>query len=232
MPTLPEPVRAELDTPPRRRWRAWLFQAYLVAALLGFAVLLVLASSTAYFPIDLVITRAVQGFQPAWFTPLMRWVSFPGFSPQVYVLTAAVALALFGLGLRWEALCALLAAGASGAGVVFKLLVHRPRPSADLVSVIEQLDSFSFPSGHVLYYTAFVGFLLFLAYSLLRPSWRRALLMVALAGPVLSIGLSRIELGQHWFSDVAGAYLLGSVWLMLTIQVYRWGKERFFTRRA
>jgi undecaprenyl-diphosphatase len=42
------------------------------------------------------------------------------------------------------------------------------------------------------------------------------------------MGPSRIYLGQHWFSDVMGAYVLGSLWLLLSIRVYRWGKPRFF----
>jgi membrane-associated phospholipid phosphatase len=42
------------------------------------------------------------------------------------------------------------------------------------------------------------------------------------------MGLSRIYQGQHWFSDVMGAYLLGSLWLALTIRLYRWGKPRYF----
>ena len=45
------------------------------------------------------------------------------------------------------------------------------------------------------------------------------------------MGVSRIYQGQHWFSDVMGAYLLGSVWLALTIKFYRWGKPRFFVHQ-
>jgi membrane-associated phospholipid phosphatase len=45
---------------------------------------------------------------------------------------------------------------------------------------------------------------------------------------VALIGLSRIYVGQHWASDVLAAYLLGSVWLSLSILFYRWGKPRFF----
>ena len=54
------------------------------------------------------------------------------------------------------------------------------------------------------------------------------LLLVILGGMVALIGLSRIYEGQHWASDVLAAYLLGSVWLGLSILIYRWGKPRFF----
>jgi undecaprenyl-diphosphatase len=45
------------------------------------------------------------------------------------------------------------------------------------------------------------------------------------------IGMSRIYLGQHWASDVLGAYLLGTLTLVVNIWFYRWGKKRFFVRQ-
>ena len=126
---------------------------------------------------------------------------------------------------------ALFAACAVGVGTLVKLVVYRPRPSADLVHVFSQLPSSGFPSGHVLAFTAFGGFLAFLVYTLLKPSWGRTALLAASAMLVLLMGLSRIYQGQHWFSDVMGAYLLGSMWLALSIWLYRWGKLRFFTHQ-
>jgi undecaprenyl-diphosphatase len=52
--------------------------------------------------------------------------------------------------------------------------------------------------------------------------------LVPFAVLISLMGLSRIYQGEHWFSDVMGAYLLGSLWLALTIKLYRWGKPRFF----
>jgi undecaprenyl-diphosphatase len=52
-----------------------------------------------------------------------------------------------------------------------------------------------------------------------------------LVGMVAMIGASRIYVGQHWASDVVGAYLLGSVWLALSVLIYRWGKPRFFVNQ-
>jgi undecaprenyl-diphosphatase len=88
-----------------------------------------------------------------------------------------------------------------------------------------------FPSGHVLTFTALCGFLAFLVYTLLKPSWGRTTLLVTAFVLVILMGVSRIYQGQHWFSDVMGAYLLGSLWLALTIRVYRWGKPRFFSHQ-
>jgi len=129
---------------------------------------------------------------------------------------------------RWEAFVTLVAAaGAGGLSTLIKVVVQRPRPDVTLVNVVQQLNTSSFPSGHVLFYTAFLGFLLFLAYTLLEPSLTRALILALLGSWVGLVGLSRIYLGNHWASDVTGAYLLGSLWLSLSIALYRWGKPRF-----
>lgn len=143
-----------------------------------------------------------------------------------------VLLFLYASGLHWETVVAAVSlVGISALGTGIKLLVDRPRPTADLVNVLSQLKDYSFPSGHVLYFTTFFGFLLFLSFTLLKHSWWRTTLLIIFGGMVALIGLSRIYEGQHWASDVIGAYLLGSVWLGLSILVYRWGKPRFFVNQ-
>jgi membrane-associated phospholipid phosphatase len=112
-----------------------------------------------------------------------------------------------------------------------KQMVGRPRPSADLVTVFKNLNDYSFPSGHVMFYIGFFGFLWFLAYILFKHSFRRTLFLVFLASLVALIGVSRSYLGQHWASDVLGAYLLGSLTLVVNILIYRWGKKRFFVHQ-
>jgi undecaprenyl-diphosphatase len=213
---------------PTRRYRAAAFQIYVLGASAVFVTLAVIARTVAYFPIDLTITHAVQTYHGAAFERLMYGVSWLGFMPQVDILGALTIVLLFMAGLRWEAVVALFAACGVGIGTLVKLVVYRPRPSADLVHVFRQLPSSGFPSGHVLEFTAFCGFLVFLVHTLLKPSWGRTTLLVFFALLLLLMGLSRIYEGQHWFSDVMGAYLLGSLWLALTIRLYRWGKPRFF----
>ena len=232
-PPVPEAVAAELAPRRQHRWRTRLFQGYLFAAIIGFAVLFALATNVPYLPIDPVITLAIQRYDAGWFQTFMRCISWPGFAPQAFVVAGLLCALIFALGLRWEAVCALLAALVPALlGTAVKFVVHRPRPTADLVSVFEKLDSYSFPSGHVLFYTTFFGLLFFLTYSLLKPSAGRALLLVVFGALVALVGVSRMALGQHWFSDVLAAYCLGSVLLALMVWVYRWGKERFFVRRA
>lgn len=240
MPT-PEPVNLKttespdetplVTTQPKHHARARCFQAGLGLVAIAFGVLTFLVRTTPAFTLDLEITRALQSIQWPGFDFWMNAISWPGYSPQALILTVLILGLLLGLGLRWEALLALFAAASSsGLNLLVKDLVQRPRPEAGLVQVLHPLQSYSFPSGHVMYYLGFLGFLGFLVFSLLKTSLKRNLLLILIAIPISLIGPSRIYLGEHWASDVLGAYLLGSLILAATIQLYRWGKPRFFVQ--
>lgn len=220
-------VQAEVAPRPVRRWRSLAFQGALLAGLVVFAAMSALANTTAYFPVDLAVTHALQTYSPSWFSALMVVVSWMGYDPQVLAVVAVLASLLFLLGLRQEAAVSVLAGVASlVTDDLVKLAVRRPRPSADLVHVFRELSSYSFPSGHVVFYTVFFGFLAYLTYTLLRSSWKRSLLLLLFGLLVALVGPSRIDLGGHWFSDVLGAYLLGGMVLVGIIQIYRLVKNR------
>jgi membrane-associated phospholipid phosphatase len=217
---------------PWRRYRAVIFQGYLIGAIVVFLILAVLAHTVAYFTFDVTITQEMQKLKADWFGALMYALSWIGFAPQVDVISLLVVVFLFASGLKWETVVSIAnMVGISALGTGIKLLVSRARPTANLVNVISQLNDSSFPSGHVLYFTACFGFLLFLTYTLVKHSWWRRAALAVFGGMMLLIGPSRIYVGQHWASDVLAAYLLGSIWLALIVYFYRWGKTRFFVDR-
>lgn len=218
-----DPLQGASSSRRARRYWVWLLRGYLLFAAVAFVILLVLVSRGPYFSFDLAVTRGLQQFQPAWFASLMVMVSWPGYSPEVYALVALIVAGLFMIRLRWEAVCALLAAaGGQFADTAVKAIVHRPRPSADLVTVVRDVNSYSYPSSHVVVYVAFLGFLIVLAYLLIKAhAVLRAGLIAVLAFLVVAVGVSRIYLGAHWLSDVIGGYFLGSLWLAGAIWLYR-----------
>jgi undecaprenyl-diphosphatase len=224
-----EAVAAETTSRPKREYRTFWFQVALVSAVGAFAVLTFLAKSTPFFPLDLQITQALQSIDSPLFAQFMEWISWPGYLPQSFLLSILLAGLVYGFGLHWEAVTTLVAAFFPQIlNVLVKELIRRPRPTVDLVDVLRILDSYSFPSGHVMYYIGFFGFLWFLVFTLLKPSILRGLLLILLGSLILFVGVSRIYLGHHWASDVLGANLLGGLTLVLIIQFYRWGKKRFF----
>lgn len=211
-----------------RRYRAVLFQTALVLVASAFAVLTFYVKTMPSVTIDLQITKAIQLIDFPWFASFMSLVSWPGSGPQLVVITALIILLIYSFGLHWESVMALVAASFStGINLIVKDLIQRPRPTSNLVIVFAKLTDSSFPSGHVMFFIGFYGFMGFLAFSLLRPSLKRSFLLAFFGGAVVLIGASRIYLGQHWASDVLGAYLLGSLTLEAYIQIYLWGKTRF-----
>jgi membrane-associated phospholipid phosphatase len=225
-------AKKEVTSTPKREYRTLLFQVSLFAAIGAFAVLTFMVKTIPSFPIDLEIARALQSLNSPIFAALMNLISWPGFSPQSFIISALIVVVIYTLGLQWEAITALVAALLPPlVNVLVKDWIRRPRPTIDLVQVFGVLNSYSFPSGHVMFYVGFFGFLWFLVYTLLKRSWRRTLLLIFLGSLIALVGISRIYLGQHWPSDVLGAYLLGGLTLVAILQFYRWGKKRFFVHQ-
>jgi undecaprenyl-diphosphatase len=110
----------------------------------------------------------------------------------------------------------------AGAGALLnlglKMIFARTRP--DLTSALTAARGYSFPSGH-----AMGSFIIFgaLAYIVLRRRWpwaaKSACLALALTMAVL-VGLSRVYLGVHWASDIAGAWSAGTVWLTAAVVAF------------
>lgn len=216
-----------------RHLRAWKFQIGVLLATLVFAGLALLARTVLYFEIDLVLTRAIQELRWPWLDILFAAVTWVGFPPQSNVIFGTVIAGMFLLGLRFEAVMTFFAAaGSAGLWLLIASFVGRPRPSPELVYVAEQIPAGSFPSGHALNLTAIFGFLLYLIFVQAPPGWWRPLVLVLLSVPILTIGVARVQAGAHWPSDVLGGYLLGGIWLALTIALYRWGRRRLAARHG
>lgn len=211
--------------------RAGRFQIGLVLALLVVGALAWLARSIAYFPIDLEITRALQRIENPAVQQFFHAVSWVGFPPQSNIIFGSVILGLLVVRLWREAVCLFFAAaGSAGLWFLITPLIDRPRPSPDLVRVALELPTGGFPSGHALNLTAIFGFLIYLSLVLLSDVRWRALLISLLAVPILFIGMARVYDGAHWASDVLGGYLLGGIWLALSVQLYRWIGARIEAR--
>jgi undecaprenyl-diphosphatase len=116
----------------------------------------------------------------------------------VFVVVTAVAGALLNLGL--------------------KMIFARARP--DLAAAIAVARWYSFPSGHAM--GSFVGCGA-VAYVALRQAWpwgaKSAALALALTIVVL-VGVSRVYLGVHWASDIAGGWSAGAVWLTSAVVAF------------
>lgn len=97
-----------------------------------------------------------------------------------------------------------------------KALVLRPRPLHDHGFVTEA--GWSFPSGHALGSVVFYGMLAYVLLRTLPVRWHRAVIAGAV-WLIVTIGISRILLQVHYFSDVMAGYAGGLLWLLLCIGI-------------
>src|ERR1044071_4935994 len=103
-------AKKETTSRPKREYRTLLFQVSLFAAIGAFAVLTFMVKTIPSFPIDLAIERALQSISSPIFAALMTAISWPGFSPQSFIISALIVVVIYTLGLQWEAITALVAA--------------------------------------------------------------------------------------------------------------------------
>lgn len=192
--------------------RAPLFSGFLT--LISAAIAVAVAGHPSPFGFDVTATRALQTV--SLLAIPMEVVSLPGnFAVWQGLAVGVVCLVIARSGLKREALALLLvASGEFLLNGLIKWAIHRPRPTVADVQVFGFVGGYSFPSGHVMFYTAFYGGLFLLAMTKLRPSIGRTTIMVVCAMLVGLVGMSRMYLGAHWASDVAAAYALGAAWLL------------------
>jgi len=197
-----------------------------------FALFAVLAWYVHYnpvIPVDVMITQEFQEHNLPWLKGLMIAVSWLGANTPIFgALVLATGIAFWLVGLRLEGvLIVVLSAVSAVLNLGIKVLINRPRPSAHLVEVITAASGQSFPSGHVMSYVAFFGLLCSLGLILFkRDRWWHYVLLIVPALFVVLVGPSRIYLGDHWASDVLGAYMIGGLLLGGCLWIYLSLKNR------
>lgn len=106
---------------------------------------------------------------------------------------------------------------ALGVSTFLKRTVERSRPINEYVAHM-RIPSFSFPSGHTTGSTVAFGLLAYYAYHLLSYPLN-GVVPALLAVLIFLIGVSRIYLGAHYPTDVAGGWVLGAIFLSIIVFV-------------
>lgn len=168
---------------------------------------------------DHQITEYVISYRASWLTRYFIIVTYIGdFYGYITVVALAVILSLT-VFKNWkyivQTIFVLLLASISN--VFLKRFVDRARPGIEhLVSV----NTLSYPSGHAMSAMAFYGFAIYLFYRFKLNRWLKYGIMFVLAVLIISIGLSRIYLGVHFPSDIAGGYIAGLIWVFFCILLF------------
>ncbi len=206
------------------------FQSLRAAPLTAFVIAAGAIALLAHFltplSFNVATTLAIQSITFPGLQEFMRLISGFGNAPKVVLITV---IALMACNKRREAFFVTLS-GLGGWFIAMQLkqLFASSRPTADVVNVFHQWPTGSFPSGHLVFYVCYFGFLYVIAREKLPvKSIFRRLVMVTLVLLIALVGLSRLYLGEHWLSDLPGSYLLGAFWLYVCFKLYRfWAGAR------
>jgi undecaprenyl-diphosphatase len=169
-------------------------------------------TTSSVYRLDHAVNAMFQDRRHPGFTALLDGATIAG-GPAGMALVVTVTAAVLLLRKHHASAVFVLVAGAGGAlvNLGLKAIFERVRPPA--AAAIAAAQGYSFPSGHAMGSFVVLGSIGYLALRLpLR--WRaKSALLAALATAVVLVGLSRVYLGVHWISDIAGGWSAGAVWL-------------------
>lgn len=130
------------------------------------------------------------------------------------IAVIGVVLGIYSLRKRcWRELT-MLAVGAGGSGLLFRLLSNifdRPRP--DFESHIWKIhDIPGFPSGHASAVIAGYGLMAYFLVPRISSSLGKAMVIASALIIALYVGFSRIFVGHHYLTDLVAGYAMGIAW--------------------
>ncbi|MDP9073987.1 MAG: bifunctional DedA family/phosphatase PAP2 family protein [Actinomycetota bacterium] len=196
--------------------------AVIVLAGWAFGVLLQdVASQQSLNSVDLPVLHFFVRHREPWLTSATKIVTALGSSAVLGPVIAVVGLVWLARRRTPRSLVLLGVAylGAEGLFQLIKFLVGRPRPPAGLA--VGHFSGLAFPSGHATLSVAVWGMLAALVASS-TSRWTAKVVAWALAiGLSALVGLTRLYLGAHWLTDVAGGWALGALWLFALLTAVR-----------
>jgi undecaprenyl-diphosphatase len=163
---------------------------------------------------DLQVERWFHSHQAPWLTAVLsvvsQWHEWPTMTGVTLLLLLYL---LWQRQWHWVVTTICTVPGGMLLSTLLKLVFHRARPTfSDLAAA---LNTYSFPSGHVMAATLIYGLTAtYLATRLTAWRWRVLAVLVAFL-LVTIVAFSRVYLGVHYMSDVLAAAAAGVAWLAL-----------------
>lgn len=192
----------------------WLFIAWF-AFLVGYVIFI----SPQY--IDVHISEEIQEKHNGFLDSFMKAISWFGRIRVSALLVSCTTIFFLLKKRKRDAILMSSTLLSGGIAWVLKTLINRPRPTANFVSILEETQYQSFPSGHVLFYTVFFGSLIIIFIQTIRHNLYFKVSGILTCILMIFLGaVSRVYLGAHWFTDVLGGFMAGMIYLLIAGNIY------------
>lgn len=191
------------------------------SAIVALIVFLIRKPIRKHKPIDMLIFDKIQPGVNAINNKIMLFVTFLG--KHQFLIPANLILIFYFLLVKrqnWFSIRVITIAISSLAlMLLLKQLFQRKRPLSPLLKAAKGL---SFPSGHAIMAVTFYGLLIYILQHTITIDWLKWLATVLMFVLIILIGFSRIYLRVHYVSDVAAGFIIGLLWLLLSLAVLKW----------
>ncbi len=169
--------------------------------------------------IDTQITEYILSFRTPALTEFFIWITHIGdvygyiVIGGIFIFVSAVVFKSW----KYIAQISIVLVLAMVSNLILKRFIDRARPDIEHLVAVETL---SYPSGHAMGAMAFYGFLIYLLYRFKMNLVLKWVAIVFLVLLILGIGISRVYLGVHFPSDIAGGYIAGFIWVVFCILAF------------
>ena len=208
-----------------------LLSLIIFSAVLAILVFLTRKRLRKYKPVDLAIFDWLQKNTTPFRTRFMLFFTFIG--KHHFLIPANLVLLFYFLFWDRHSWFSIRVAAVALSSLVLMLLLkivfRRKRPLAPLLKAVKGL---SFPSGHAITAVTFYGLVIYIIFHTVNDKWLTWFLTAVLVLVILLIGFSRVYLRVHYASDVLAGFIIGILWLFISLIVLNNLEEYFREKPA
>ncbi|KOA21396.1 phosphatidylglycerophosphatase B [Clostridium homopropionicum DSM 5847] len=180
--------------------------------------------------VDRAVISYVSGIRNEYLNKIFVIISRSGDTVVAIILTLLIVIFLFKVQKKREAKfyainIFVIAALSQG----LKYLSKRPRPVGQWlvdISGYTNVGGYSFPSGHSTISMAGALVVIYFILDNFRNRILAHILSIIIFVYAALVGISRVYVGVHYFSDVIGAWAIASLWVLIILIVFRRESKR------
>jgi membrane-associated phospholipid phosphatase len=178
-------------------------------------------------PLDVAVYDRIHWMVGARTNRLMLFITFLG--KHQFLIPANLLLILYFLFISRQTWFSIRVTAIALSSLVLmfllKWLFKRKRPLSPLLKAAKGL---SFPSGHAIMAVSFYGLIIYCVLGSGLQEWLKLVITTLLVILIFFIGFSRVYLRVHYASDVIAGFIIGLIWLLISLVLI--GKAEKYSR--